>query len=100
MASPGALPRWLSSHAISSLINLFALVFLALNLLNNYWSLHENALGQYSSMTREPNDLPTVDFGQDFNELSQSQIGYKIPRGRAKAMPSVQISQEHEAKVR
>ena len=98
MASPGTLPRWLSSQVISSLINLLALVFLALNLLNNYWSLHEKALGQ-SAMTREPNDLPTVaDWDQDLNDLSQ--IGYKIPRGRAKAMPSVQISPEHESKVR
>ena len=95
MASPGALPRWLSYQTTSSLINLFALVLLALNLFNNYWSLHEKALGQ-SSMTREPNDLPTVDFDSD----AFSQIGYKIPRGRAQAMPSVQIDPEHEAKVR
>mmetsp|Transcript_2289 Transcript_2289/g.4077 ORF Transcript_2289/g.4077 Transcript_2289/m.4077 type:complete len:246 (-) Transcript_2289:30-767(-) len=97
--------RWLSSPSVSAFINACAIFFLCANLFQNYALFHDHAVGQHAMVT--PSDLPppvetrsrrqkNADSGS-FDAISA--IRLTIPRGKAVALPSVQISQEEDESI-
>ena len=54
------LPRCLSSSGVSALINLCAIFFLAVNLVQNQVSFHERAVSEHTKMAITPGNHPTM----------------------------------------
>ena len=108
------LPRCLSSPGVSALINLCAIFFLAVNLVQNQFTFHERAVGEHKKMAITPGDHPTMlrgrmgggtgdddDADVDVDrgvgpDTAPSAIGVAIPRGKAVALPSVRVSEAEE----
>ena len=91
-----ALPRWLSSPGVSAFINACAIFFLCANLVQNYVMFHTHAVGQHATMVAPDDHLPPpVESRPQRDDLGVS-ISIAIPRGKAVAMPSIQISAEEE----
>mmetsp|Transcript_12207 Transcript_12207/g.25755 ORF Transcript_12207/g.25755 Transcript_12207/m.25755 type:complete len:405 (-) Transcript_12207:113-1327(-) len=114
-----AAPRALASPTASVIINACAIFFLAANLIQNYLSLHDRAVNETgnanagviggnaphlpsessssSSLTVSP-DRGSIGDNENLHDMSE--IGMKIPRGKAVALPSVRISDEEESSIR
>ena len=108
------LPRCLSSSGVSALINLCAIFFLAVNLVQNQFSFHERAVGEHTKMAITPGNHSTMlrgrmgggtgdddDADVDVDrgvgpDTAPSAIGVAIPRGKAVALPSVRVSEAEE----
>jgi hypothetical protein len=111
------LPRCLSSPGVSALINLCAIFFLVVNLVQNQFAFHERAVGEQTKMVISPGDHPTmlrrrmggggggggddddaeVDVDRGVGpDTAPSAIGVAIPRGKAVALPSVRMSEAEE----
>ncbi|EED88192.1 predicted protein [Thalassiosira pseudonana CCMP1335] len=89
------LPRFLASPGISVLINAFAVLFLSVNLVQNYFMFHNHAIGQSSLPYATMSDMPQPSSHDPLTAISLS-----IPRSPAKALPSILISEEEESKIK
>ena len=107
------LPRCLSSPGVSTLINLCAIFFLVVNLVQNQFAFHERAVGEHATMAISPGDHPTLlrrrtggggdDDGAEVDvdrgvgpDTAPSAIGVAILRSKAVALPSVRVSEAEE----
>eukprot|EP00584_Thalassiosira_punctigera_P007847 CAMPEP_0172533554 /NCGR_PEP_ID=MMETSP1067-20121228/6217_1 /TAXON_ID=265564 ORGANISM="Thalassiosira punctigera, Strain Tpunct2005C2" /NCGR_SAMPLE_ID=MMETSP1067 /ASSEMBLY_ACC=CAM_ASM_000444 /LENGTH=395 /DNA_ID=CAMNT_0013318207 /DNA_START=14 /DNA_END=1201 /DNA_ORIENTATION=+ len=100
-----AIARWLSSPGVSAFINACAIFFLCANLIQNYALFHERAVGQHDAIIAPSDHLPppvsaessreqSLDSGISLDAISP--ISLTIPRGKAVALPSIQISKDEE----
>eukprot|EP00804_Cyclotella_cryptica_P019508 CCRYP_006663-RA/>CCRYP_006663-RA protein AED:0.15 eAED:0.15 QI:286/1/1/1/0.66/0.5/4/493/463 len=102
--------RCLSSLTISVLINLCAVFFLCLNLLQNHVLLHGRAVDQQQWHSKPPphgdaplapvgNDQRTSHNHDDDDEVSDN-IALTIPRGTAQARPAARLTTEQDSQIR
>ena len=122
--------RQLSAPGISVFINAICIFFLCANLIQNHVLVHKQAVGQHTLMTAPSNidmDMPwhlpqssktltkkkkrlnqedenggdsNTNIGSFESYDTNSAISMTIPRGKAVAMPSVQISEEEEKQIK
>ncbi|KAL3826661.1 hypothetical protein ACHAXA_009102 [Cyclostephanos tholiformis] len=85
------LPRCLSSPGVGALINICAIFFLVVNMVQNQYSFHDRAVGEHARM-----NIPGDD---DRPPSDVTSIGLFIPRGKAVALPSIRISEDEEKDI-
>ena len=96
-----ALPRCLSSPSVSALINLCAILFITVNLLQNQYYLNERAINEHATMTMpKVGDHPTYPLLSNIDRSStvssSAAISLTIPQGKAVPMPSMRITDEED----
>jgi hypothetical protein len=87
--------RHASLPSIGTIFNVCCFLVLSFNLIQNHFFFHESAIRQ-STTNADGNNFPPNLRGGTSSDAISSAISMNIPRGKAVAMPSVQISADEE----
>lgn len=85
-----------SLPSIGTIFNVCCFLVLSFNLIQNHYYFHDSANRQSTTLHNVNDNFPPNLRGGTSSDAISSAISMNIPRGKAVAMPSVQISADEE----